>query len=228
VAPFSIARAAVTNAEFVCFVEDDGYSRRDLWSTRGWSWREAEGAMHPVYWQRSHESWYERRYDLVQRLSAESPVMHVNWYEAQAYCRWAGRRLPTEIEWEYAAAVDPRSPGRKNHFPWGDQPPDARRANLYGAADGPVAVHALHDGDTAVGCRQMIGNVWEWTDDAFGPYPGFVADPYAEYSQPWFRSHKVLRGGSHATRASLIRNTWRNFYTPERRDVFAGFRTCSA
>lgn len=227
VAPFGIARAAVTNSEFVCFVDDDGYSRRDLWSPDGWAWRAAEDAQHPAYWDKSAQSWYERRYDVVSPLDADAPVMHVNWYEAQAYCRWAQRRLPTEAEWEYAAAVDPGTTTKKR-FPWGDQTPDARRANLFGAAEGPVAVNAFPAGDSAFGCRQMIGNVWEWTADAFNAYPGFVPDPYAEYSQPWFGNHKVLRGGSHATRASLIRNTWRNFHTPDRRDVFAGFRTCAA
>ena len=228
VAPFAMARAAVTNAEFVCFVDDNGYSRPDLWSMDGWTWREAEGAQHPVYWCRSGQSWHERRYDAVHPPNHDTPVMHVNWYEAQAYCRWAGRRLPTEAEWEYAAAVDPLRSGAKNRFPWGNEPADTRRANLFDAAEGPVAVNAFAEGDSAFGCRQMIGNVWEWTADAFRPYPGFVPDPYAEYSQPWFGNHKVLRGGSHATRGSLIRNTWRNFHTPDRRDVFAGFRTCAA
>ncbi len=228
IAPFGIARTAVTNADFEAFVEDHGYARRDLWSAAGWMWREAEGAECPVYWEMAGQTWHERRYDALRALSIEAPVMHVNWYEAEAYCRWVGRRLPTEAEWEFAAAVDPLRPGIKNRFPWGDLPATLDRSNLFGVAEGPIAVSALAKGDSALGCRQMIGNVWEWTADAFGPYPGFVPDPYAEYSQPWFGNHKVLRGGSHATRASIIRNTWRNFYTPDRRDVFAGFRTCSA
>ena len=154
-------------------------------------------------------------------------MIHVNWYEAEAWCRWAGRRLPTEAEWEFAAATSPAEPGRKRRYPWGDTAPDVNVANLFGGAGRCVAVGACAAGESAWGVRQMLGNVWEWTADWFAPYPGFQRDPYAEYSEPWFGTHKVLRGGCHATRAALIRNTWRNFYTPDRRDVFAGFRTCA-
>ena len=123
-----------------------------------------------------------------------------------------------------AASVDASS-GRKRRFPWGDEPPTAERANLDYRAGGTIDVRALPAGDSAVGCRQMIGNVWEWVDDTFQPYPGFVSDPYKEYSLPYFGTKKVLRGGAWATRSSLIRNTWRNFYMRHRRNIFAGFRT---
>jgi iron(II)-dependent oxidoreductase len=129
--------------------------------------------------------------------------------------------LPTEAEWERAAGGNGRA------FPWGDAPPDPSRAHLDLATDGCVPVDAHASGDSPAGCRQMIGNVWEWTASDFLPYPGFVADPYRDYSAPWFGTHKVLRGGCFATRARLLRNTWRNFYMPDRRDVFAGFRTCA-
>lgn len=224
--PFRISRAAVSNGAYAAFVEEGGYARRELWCAEGWAWRDTVDAEHPVYWRRSHATWQERHFDTLEALDAAIPVMHVNWFEASAYCRWAGRRLPTEAEWECAAASAPETAGAKRRYPWGEGEPTAERANLFGCASGRVSAGALVAGDSAWGCRQMIGNVWEWTADAFGPYPGFVVDPYKEYSQPWFGSHKVLRGGCHATRASLIRNTWRNFYTPERRDVFAGFRTC--
>jgi iron(II)-dependent oxidoreductase len=150
----------------------------------------------------------------------------VCWYEAEAWCRWADRRLPTEAEWERAASAPGGGEGRRR-FPWGDAPPDPRRANLDGLTGGGLDVAALPAGDSACGCRQMIGNVWEWTASDFLPYPGFVADAYKEYSEPWFRTHKVLRGGCWVTRARLLRNTWRNFYPPDRRDVWAGFRTCA-
>lgn len=231
--PFQIARAPVTNGEFAAFVEDKGYLRREFWSDEGWGWRQQVGAEHPVYWLRVPGAhWTQRRYDGVLPLEQHRPIIHVNWYEAEAYCRWAGRRLPTEAEWEVAASAEPTPDGRglaahKRRFPWGDEPVFTGRANLDGGAAGCMDVGALPDGDSPWGCRQMIGNVWEWTSTTFGPYPGFVADPYKEYSQPWFGTHKVLRGGCWVTRSRMIRNTWRNFYTPDRRDVFGGFRTCA-
>jgi iron(II)-dependent oxidoreductase len=223
-APFRIARAPVTNEEFMAFTEAGGYDDALLWSEDGWRWRSHEGARHPVYWERAPDGgWRERRFDTVRSLSPYRPVIHVSWFEAEAYCRWAGRRLPTEAEWELAAGAPD-----KRRFPWGDAPPRAQLANLDGSAGGPVDVGALGDGDSAHGCRQMMGNVWEWTASDFQPYPGFIADPYKEYSEPWFATvHKVLRGGCWATRARLLRNTWRNFYPPGRRDVLAGFRTCA-
>jgi iron(II)-dependent oxidoreductase len=131
-----------------------------------------------------------------------------------------------------AAADEPDRSGalapRKRRYPWGDAPPDPTHANLDGRALGCIDVAALPDGDSAFGCRQMFGNVWEWTATTFEPYPGFVVDPYRDYSRPWFGTHKVLRGGCYATQARLLRNTWRNFYPPDRRDVLAGFRTCAA
>ena len=228
VPPFRIARAAVSNAEFANFVADRGYRRRELWSAEGWKWRNQITAECPVYWRKAGDAWLVRCYDRWQPLSPHRPVLHVNWFEADAYCRWAGRRLPTEAEWEKAAATGPRSPQPKRRYPWGDDAGEtSRRANLYGVLGYTAGVDAFADGDSAWGCRQMFGNVWEWTSDWFRPYPGFVPDPYKEYSAPWFGNHKVLRGGCFATRASLLRNTWRNFYTPDRRDVFAGFRTCA-
>ena len=226
VAPFRMARAAVTNDEFAAFVEDKGYRSRELWSAAGWSWRERTGASKPLYWEKEGNGWTERKYDGRRRLRPHSPVMHINWYEAEAFCRWAGRRLPTEAEWEFAAAAAPGVNG-KRCYPWGDEEPLPRHANLFGAGARNADVAAFADGDSAWGCRQMFGNVWEWTADWFKPYPGFARDPYKEYSEPWFGDHKVLRGGCHATRAGLLRNTWRNFYTPDRCDVFAGFRTCA-
>jgi iron(II)-dependent oxidoreductase len=224
---FRIARAAVSNAEFAEFVEAGGYRRREFWSAAGWRWRESVRAEMPCYWRRVSGRWHWRHYATVEALPPHHPVMHVCWYEAEAWCRWAGRRLPTEAEWEYAASTVPGMPGLKRRFPWGDEAPAAGRANLYGVAGGTLPVDACTAGDSAWGLRQMIGNVWEWTADWFQPYPGYLRDPYAEYSEPWFGNHKVLRGGCHATRDTLIRNSWRNFYTPGRNDVYAGFRSCA-
>ena len=230
--PFAISRAALTNAEFAAFVEDRGYERPELWIEAGWRWRERAGAQHPVYWLRDGREWFCREFDEVVPLKDRLPVLHVNWYEADAYCRWARRRLPSEAEWEMAAAAEPATNGERlaNHkrrFPWGDEPPTPERANLDWRAMGRVEAGALPAGDSAFGCRQMIGNVWEWTATDFGAYPGFAPGPYKEYSAPWFGNHKVLRGGCWATRARLIHNAYRNFYPPDRRDVWAGFRTCA-
>jgi iron(II)-dependent oxidoreductase len=233
VAPYRIARAAVSNGEFAAFVDDGGYLRRALWDTEGWQWRDQAGAEQPVYWRRGADGWELRRFDRWVALPTNAAIIHVNWHEARAYCRWAGRRLPTELEWEVAAAGEPSPDGRslaptKRRYPWGEAPPGPERANLDGDALGPIDVGALPAGDSAFGCRQMIGNAWEWTETTFGPYPGFTPDMYQDYSRPLFGTTRVLRGGCWATRERLIRNTWRNYYGPERNDVFAGFRTCAA
>jgi iron(II)-dependent oxidoreductase len=236
VRPFRIARAPVTQAEFAAFVDEGGYRRRELWSEQGWAWRQDADAGQPLYWRRgARGSWERRVFDRWVALEPHRPVLHVCAHEAEAYCHWAGRRLPTEAEWEMAAAGEPEAPGagaaplrHKRTYPWGQQPPGREHANLDLEVGDTVDVGALPDGDSAFGCRQMLGNVWEWTASAFLPYPGFSIDPYEEYSAPWFGDHRVLRGGCFVTRARLLRTTWRNFYTPDRRDVWAGFRTCDA
>lgn len=233
VKPFSISRAVVTQAEFAEFVNDGGYRRRELWNDEGCAWRESADAEHPVYWRSAGKDKWERRvFDEWLPLEPDLPVIHVNWHEAEAFCRWARRRLPTEAEWEMAASCEPAVDGRsgatrKRKYPWGDEPPTPERANLDWRAMKCIPALALPASDSAFGCRQMIGNVWEWTATDFGPYPGFEPGPYKEYSAPWFGDHKVLRGGCWATRSRLIRNCYRNFYKPDRRDVWAGFRTCA-
>ena len=232
VRPYHISATPVTNAEFQRFVAAGGYQQRELWSEEGWRWRQEAKAEHPVYWRREGDQWLWRRFDALAPLELFQPVIHVNWHEASAYCAWAGRRLPTEAEWELAASAQPAADGRgisdhKRLYPWGDEPPTPPRANLDSAAMGCLDVRALPAGDSALGCRQMIGNVWEWTADTFDAYPGFELGPYETYSAPSFGQQKVLRGGCWATRSRLIRNTFRNFYTPDRNNIFAGFRTCA-
>jgi gamma-glutamyl hercynylcysteine S-oxide synthase len=228
-APFDIARAPVTQAEFREFVDAGGYERDEFWSAEGLHWRNGARARHPQFWRPGADgAWMRAHFDRLVPLEEHKPVHHVNWHEAQAFCKFAGRRLPTEAEWEFAACHERSGQGsRKPRFPWGDAVADPARAHLDLRSDSCADVGACAAGDSADGCRQMIGNVWEWTASDFQPYPGFVADPYREYSQPWFGTHKVLRGGSFATPARLLRNTWRNFYKPDRRDVIAGFRTVS-
>jgi gamma-glutamyl hercynylcysteine S-oxide synthase len=202
-APFRIARAPVTNEEYRTFVEAGGPA--------------------PLHWVRVDDEWKVKRYDAIAPLPPHHPVIHVSHDDALAYCAWAQRRLPTEAEWELAA-----SGLIKRRFPWGDSDPTPEHANLDAVARDTVDVAAHPAGDSPFGCRQMIGNVWEWTATRFAPYPGFTVDPYKEYSEPWFHTpHMVLRGGAWPTRSRLLRNTWRNFYPPHRRDVFAGFRTCA-
>ena len=233
IAPFRIAKAPVTNAEFAAFVNAGGYLNREFWSDSGWAWRERANAERPVYWLENDgglRTW--RRYDKTKPLAPHVPVTFVNWYEADAWCRWAKRRLPTEAEWEAAAIGEPVADGSrladgKRRWPWGEARPNADLANLDFVSDEPHDVAALPAGDSAFGCRQMIGNVWEWTSSDFVPFPGFTADPYEDYSQPWFGTRKVLRGGSWATSARIARPGYRNFFTPDRNDVIAGFRTCA-
>ena len=232
IAPFRISRAPITNAKFAEFVEARGYLDRRHWSTQGWIWRTQAGALQPHCWCKSRDGWQRRSFDQMVPLVEHQPVMHVNWYEAEAYCNWAGRRLPTEAEWDLAASGTPGAQGGlsgdRRHYPWGQAEPGPDRANLDGRHSGCVEVGAFPEGDSAFGCRQMIGNVWEWTSDAFYPFPGYVVDPpYREYSAPWFGDRKVLKGGCWATTSRLINNRYRNFYQPARNDIFAGFRTCA-
>src|SRR5215471_9174225 len=233
IAPFRIARAPVTNAEFAAFAGAGGYRRREFWSAAGWQWRERTAAEHPIYWlNKEGGSWTWRNHDQVEQLPPQAPVTFVNWYEAQAYCNWAKRRLPTEVEWEAAALGEASADGTcltstKRRWPWCAVAPTRERANLGFACDGPCDVAACAAGDSAFGCRQMSGNVWEWTASDFTPFPGFAADPYEDYSKPWFHTRKVLRGGSVATSARIARPLYRNFFTPDRNDVIAGFRTCT-
>ena len=219
-APFAIAAGPTTQGQFAAFVDDDGYSRSEFWSAEGWAWREEADRDAPRHWKAQGDGWRLRRFDRWIALEPHAPMVHVNQHEARAYCRWAGRRLPTEAEWEFAA----RNGGDQCRYPWGD---DLRASP---ALDFQCRAAAFRpDGSTrsAKGLEMMVGGVWEWTASPFEPYPGFAPDPYREYSQPWFGSHAVLRGGSFLTRGRLVHNGFRNFYVPDRSDVFAGFRTCA-
>lgn len=224
VAPFSIDVAPVTNAEYAAFIADGGYRRDELWTDAGRAWRRESNAEAPKYWTRHGDAWTVRTMDRTAPLPPDHPVCHVCYHEADAYARWAGKRLPTELEWETAASYDPAN-GAKRDYPWGDEPPDHTRANVDQLAFGTSPVGAYAAQRSPLGCVDMIGNVWEWTSSDFGPWPGFTAFPYAEYSEAFFGSeYKVLRGGSWATRPGAIRNTFRNWDYPIRRQIFSGFR----
>ncbi len=226
VEPFKIARAAVSEDDFKEFVLAGGYQRPEFWGVEGWAWRQGASAGLPLYWRRAGERDFERRlFDQWVPLEPQRAMIHINWYEASAWCQWANRRLPTEAEWEMAAAAD--NSAQKRRYPWGDESPSSERSNLGFVSIGPVDVSAFSLGDSFSGCRQMTGNVWEWTSSTFAPYPGFTPDMYSDYSQVSFHTRKVLRGGCWATSFRTIRNTWRNFFQPARNDIFAGFRSCA-
>ena len=226
--PFQIAKVPVTQGEYAAFCDEGGYDEQKWWSDEGWAWKTENKIKGPLYWKKQRKKWKRQTFGEWIELEPDHPVIHVNWHEANAWCEWADRRLPTEAEWEAAAsASDSTDLSAPRHtYPWGNlAAPDA--AHTDWACGGTSDVGAYLDGESAAGCRQMIGNVWEWTSSVFLPYPGFEIDPYKEYSEPWFKTRKVLRGGSWATRNRLLWNTWRNYFTPDRRDIFAGFRTCA-
>ena len=217
-APFRIDRAPVTNAAFAEFVEAGGYDDERLWHPAGWAFRRSESLEQPGYWRREDDGWSRRRFGHFEPLPPGEPVQHVCWYEADAYARWAGKRLPTEAEWERAA-----SSGEQRRYPWGDE--FGGEANLAGARFAPAAVGSYPAGASADGVEQLVGDVWEWTASDFTAYPGFEAFPYDEYSKVFFGSeYKVLRGGSWATHPLAVRSTFRNWDFPIRRQLFAGFR----
>jgi len=233
---FEIDRFPVTNGDYLRFMAEGGYSRRELWSRDGWDWIMTFGTEAPEYWFRERagsppappapegQEWLVRRYGHEVPVDPRLPVTHVCYFEAEAYARWAGKRLPTEFEWEVAAAWDPAS-GTARRFPWGDRPAGPEVANLDQRLFTSAPVGAYPAGASALGCEQMLGDVWEWTSSDFLPYPGFEAFPYAEYSEPFFGGpFKVLRGGSWATRPRAARNTFRNWDSPIKRQIFAGFR----
>lgn len=223
VGPFSMARTPVTQGEFAEFVEDGGYRTPRLWADDG-AWVASVGARHPLYWRAAEHGWQRRHFDTWLDLEPNLPVSHISWWEADAFCRWAGRRLPTEAEWECAAAAG-RYP--KPTYPWGAALPGPAQAATDWLSVGPAHVDACADGETPDGCRHLIGNVWEWTASDFVAYPNFERDAYHENSEQFFGHRKVLRGGAWPTRGRYARSTLRNYFTRDRRDVLAGLRTCA-
>ena len=220
---FFIDTVPVTVAAYLAFMEAGGYEDPRWWHPSGWEWRQTSGKNAPAFWFREGSQWLRRRFGRVEPVPFEEPVQHVCWYEADAYARWAGKRLPTEAEWEKAARWDPVTE-RSRRFPWGDDfTPD--RANLGQRRLRPAPAGSYAEGASAYGVRQMIGDVWEWTSTDFYGYPGFKSFPYKEYSEVFFGpDYKVLRGGSWATDPNAARGTFRNWDYPIRRQIFTGFR----
>ena len=171
-----------------------------------------------------HPDGTRTRFGIVEQLPGEEPVQHITFFEAEAYAAWAGGRLPTEAEWEKAAVWDPAA-GRRRRFPWGSAEPTPELANLGGEALRPAPVGAYPAGASAFGVEQLMGEVWEWTSSGFEAWPGFTPMLYADYSAPFFGGdYRVLRGGSWAVGASILRPSFRNWDHPIRRQIFSGLR----
>jgi gamma-glutamyl hercynylcysteine S-oxide synthase len=220
---YLIGRTPITNATYLTFVEGGGYERREWWSDEGWHWKEQYDITRPGAWTADLSAHW--RLGRLEPLDPDQPVVHVSWFEADAFARAHGARLPTEIEWEKAATWD-QERGAAGRYPWGNDPPaPGVHANVDQLGRGPAAAGGYAAGDSPCGCRGMVGDVWEWTSSRFDGYPGFEPFPYKEYSQVFFGDeYRVLRGGSWATRARVITPTFRNWDYPQRRQIFSGFR----
>ncbi|MFG1931822.1 ergothioneine biosynthesis protein EgtB [Mycobacterium sp. NPDC048908] len=222
---FRIGRVPVTNGEWRQFIEDGGYQQQRWWSDRGWAHRREAGLTAPQFW---NPDGTRTRFGHVEEIPANEPVQHITYFEAEAYAAWAGARLPTEMEWEKAAAWDPTT-SKRRRFPWGASEPTAHLVNLGGDALRPAPVGAYPAGASAYGAEQMLGDVWEWTSSPLRPWPGFTPMLYEQYSQPFFEGsgagdYKVLRGGSWAVASSIMRPSFRNWDHPIRRQIFSGVR----
>jgi iron(II)-dependent oxidoreductase len=220
---YLIGRAPITNGTFLTFVEGGGYQRREWWSDEGWAWKEEYDITRPGAW--TQDASGEWRVDGLHALDPDQPVVHVSWFEADAFARAHGARLPTEAEWEKAATWDQPVAAARPH-PWGAAPTEpGRHANVDQLACGPLPVAQHPEGASAYGCLGMIGDTWEWTSSCFTGYPGFCAHPYREYSEVFFGdAYRVLRGGSWATRTRVATATFRNWDLPQRRQIFSGLR----
>jgi ergothioneine biosynthesis protein EgtB len=226
--PYAIDRFPVSVGDYLEFMRDGGYRDFRWWFSEGWEVVNREGWQAPLYWELHDGMWMIR--DFAGLHPAESkqsdPVSHVSYFEASAYAKWAGRRLPTEGEWEKAACFNEGTDARMQ-FPWGDGPPGSRSSNLFENGHWTVApIGAFPAGKSAYGCEQMIGDVWEWTTSDYVPYPGFKSE-FDEYNDKWFVNQKVLRGGSFATPRLHIRSTYRNFFHAHERWMVSGFRCAS-
>ncbi|HEX6357773.1 ergothioneine biosynthesis protein EgtB [Actinophytocola sp.] len=221
---YFIDTAPVTNGQYLAFIAAGGYDDPRWWTEEGWAFRVKADLVAPRFWVRDGEGFLRNRFGHVEPIPPDEPVVHVCFHEARAYATWAGKRLPTEPEWEKAARFDPAT-GRSRRYPWGDEDPGPTHANLGQRHLSPAPVGAYPAGASPLGVHQLIGDVWEWLDSDFHGYPGFEAFPYREYSEVFFGSdYKMLRGGSFGTDPAACRATFRNWDYPIRRQIFAGFR----
>jgi ergothioneine biosynthesis protein EgtB len=221
--PFKMDVAPVTNGEYIKFIAEGGYEDFRYWLADGWELVKDQQWNAPLYWVHEDSVWKKKDFRGLNKIDPDEPVVNVNYYEADAYARWAGKRLPTEAEWEKAASWNDELQ-RKMLYPWGDQRPTPKHANLLESyLWSPSKVGAYPAGKSYYGCHQMIGDVWEWTSSEYVLYPGFKSK-FSEYTDKWTINQKVLRGGCFATPTAQIRNSYRNYFKPHERILFAGFR----
>ncbi len=213
----------VTNQQYLKFIEDGGYETYKYWLSDGWEKVKTNDWTAPMYWEKIDGIWMVKNFQGLRNVSPKEPVCHVSYYEAEAYCKWAGKRLPTEAEWEKAACWD-ENKKQKTVFPWGNDLPTQQNANLLESHIWRCTdIGSYPESHSHYGCHQMIGDVWEWTASEFTGYPGFKSS-FDEYNDKWFTNQKVLRGGSFGTPKMSVRGSYRNFFRLDERWLFSGFR----
>lgn len=220
---YEIDTYPVTNKQFMAFIDAGGYEDYKFWLSDGWDIVNEKKWNAPLYWQKMEGYWYKKDFDGLNKISKYEPVTNVSYYEADAYSKWAGKRLPTEAEWEKAASWN-EDLKKKTMYPWGDKLPSEHNSNLLESWNwAPSQIGSYPQGKSYYGCQQMLGDVWEWTSSEYVLYPGFRSK-FSEYTDKWAINQKVLRGGSFATPRSQIRNSYRNYFKPHERIPFSGFR----
>ena len=220
---YEIGIFPITNREYLEFMNDGGYETYKYWLSDGWEKVKSNNWKSPMYWEKIDDEWHVRDFLGIRKINPNEPVCHVSYYEADAYCKWAGKRLPTEAEWEKAACWN-ETKQEKTIFPWGNNSPTEENCNLLESYHwGCTEIGTYPRGKSPSGCEQMIGDVWEWTSSEFVGYPGFKSG-FDEYNDKWFTNQKVLRGGSFGTPKISIRGSYRNFFRLDERWLFSGFR----
>ena len=220
---YEIGIFPITNREYLEFMNDGGYETYKYWLSDGWEKVKSNNWESPMYWEKIDDEWHVRDFLGIRKINPNEPVCHVSYYEADAYCKWSGKRLPTEAEWEKAACWN-ETKQEKTIFPWGNNSPTEEKCNLLESYHwGCTEIGTYPSGKSPSGCEQMIGDVWEWTSSEFVGYPGFKTG-FDEYNDKWFTNQKVLRGGSFGTPKMSIRGSYRNFFRLDERWLFSGFR----